>query len=97
MPWYVYKDHAGHQIDLEHRMLYTTGVICACGLPMHRVIQPARINWNGNQAGREPSPAVQQLLATVPQRRDAFAKEKDYYDRHTIQAEPSITRKPSHA
>lgn len=95
MPEYLYRDAAGHQQAVTHRMLYSTGVTCLCGRPMHRVPQAARLNWNGGRAVHELPYSVRRVLATVDQRRDALAKAKEGYDRVTVQNKPEVVRKPS--
>ncbi|HEY5989583.1 MAG TPA: hypothetical protein VIV12_24865, partial [Streptosporangiaceae bacterium] len=61
MPDYLYRDAAGHEREVRHRMLYTTGIVCACGAPMHRVPYAPRVNWNGNRAVSEIHPNVKRL------------------------------------
>jgi hypothetical protein len=81
VPEYLYRCPANHQRLVEHRMLYSTGVACRCGLAMWRVPQAARVNWNGSRAGREPAPQVQQLIRTADARRDAYRANKEAYER----------------
>jgi len=83
MPEYLYRDPAGHELEMAHRMAYGTAVVCECGLPMHRVILPVSINWNGGRAGYEPAPDVQELIRTAPQRREEFLKVKDGHRKRT--------------
>lgn len=80
MPVYVYADSAGHQREVAHRMLYTTGVVCACGLAMHRVPQAALINWNGNRAVGGTGPAVLDRLRNQDRYRDEYRRKKDAYE-----------------
>lgn len=45
---YVYRCSQGRNKVVEHRMLYSTGVICEeCGETMWRVPQPVMVNWGG--------------------------------------------------
>lgn len=80
VPEYLYRDAAGHERPLVHRMLYSTGVVCDCGRAMHRVPRSPRINWNGSRAGQEPAADVQRLIADAPRRRDWFRAEKEKYE-----------------
>jgi hypothetical protein len=85
MPRYLYADAHGHRRELSHRMLYTTGIVCfECGDAMHRVPQAPRINWNGNRAGYEPAPAVQELINTAPERKDKFLEMKEQHERDGV-------------
>ena len=89
MPSYLYRDRAGHMRRMFHRMLYTTGIICLrCALPMHRVPQAMRINWNGNRAVTEMHPNIRGLIDTAPQRRAEFAKEHEDHERRTAREIP---------
>jgi hypothetical protein len=70
-----------------HRMLYTTSIICGtCGAEMWRKPQPVTVTWGGlAPSGGEPSPAVQELLRTAPERRDAFEAEHEAHENRTGQ------------
>ena len=83
MPTYLYRCPQEHEREIVHRMLYSTGVVCECGAGMRRVIQPSRINWQGNRAGQECSPAVQALIDSRPQRLDKFQKEHEAHEKRT--------------
>ena len=83
MPIYLYRDLRGHEKERAHPMLYSTAVMCRCGLRMWRVPQAAYINWNGSRAGQEPAPAVQELIRSAPRRRDAFLEQHEEHERRT--------------
>lgn len=81
MPDYTYSDGNGHTIEVNHRMLYTTGVLCAiCNADMHRVPQPVRINWNGVPPSKgDMVPAVRDLANNADRRRDEVDRKWETY------------------
>ncbi len=83
MPLYIYKDRFGHISEIEHRMLYTTGIVCACGANMHRVPQAPRVNWSGDNSQHPLHPAIKRLIDTASQRRDQYLQEKEEHERAT--------------
>jgi len=85
MPAYQYADAQGHTQEVTHRMLYTTGVVCACGLPMHRVPQATRINWQGGRAVNVRSPEVDAIINGDRLKRvDELAEMKDQHKRDGV-------------
>lgn len=84
MPTYLYRDARGHAREMEHRMLYSTGIVCECGAPMWRVPQIPMVNWQGGRAIDSRPAEVQRLLDTVPERKDAYWKMKDQHQRDGV-------------
>lgn len=81
MPLYLYRCRQGHQAQVIHRMLYSTGQVCGqCGGAMHRVPQAPRVNWNGSRAGQEPAPAIQQHVRDIERKRDEYRAQKEHYE-----------------
>lgn len=75
MPQYVYIDAAEHTVTVTHPMSYSTGVICACGLVMHRKPQAFYVSWGGLRPSQgELSPAVKRMVDSAAARRGEYEK-----------------------
>lgn len=72
MPEYIYLDNNHHTETVTHRMLYTTGIVCAaCGLEMWRKPQPFLVNWGGIRPSQgELAPAIKEHIKRAPENRD---------------------------
>ena len=79
MPDYVYRDGAGHERGISHRMLYTTAVFCLeCEQVMHRVPQLAAIVWGGLPPSKgEIHPDIKAFIDGAPERRAAKENEHE--------------------
>jgi len=82
---YVYKCPAGRTIELEHRIYYSTAVICAeCGERMYRVPQPFLVNWNGLRPSQgELTGEVKEYLRDADRRRAEFEVKHEMHERDT--------------
>ena len=90
MPTYVYRDELAHVCEMEHRMFYSTGVVCdTCGAEMRRVPQAPMVNWNGDNSRHPLHPSIKRLIDTASQRRDKFYQEHEAHERNT--ASPKAT------
>ena len=92
MPEYLYRCPERHESEVTHRMLYSTGIVCECGLSMRRVIQASRINWNGNKAVGGTSPVVQTMIDEAPRKRDEFAERKAKHVKETRAEKERLAR-----
>lgn len=87
MPSYLYKCPAcGNQEYWTHGMMIEAQISCSqCGEEwMQKKPQRAAVNWNGpppSAGGKHP--LVQELNATLPQRRDEFARKKEAHVKRT--------------
>lgn len=79
MPEYVYKCDDGHFKDVLHRMLYSTSILCDCGLEMRRVPQMPAVTWGGLPPHRtdEIGPAARDLLDNAEANREAFIAKQE--------------------
>ncbi len=82
MPDYVYLDHNAHRRTITHRMLYTTGIICAaCGSIMWRKPQSPSVNWGGLRPSQGAlSPEIQKHLDTADEQRARFDEEHEKHE-----------------
>jgi hypothetical protein len=85
MPEYLYVDGEGHLATVNHRMLWSTGVVCTtCGAEMWRKPQPVAVVWGGlPPSGGDLNPNVQELLDTAPERRERFEAQHEEHERRT--------------
>jgi hypothetical protein len=69
---YTYIDNNHHQVVVNQRMLYSTGVICAeCGDLMWRKPGVIRINWGGLKPSEgELSPKIKNMINGAEERRE---------------------------
>ena len=79
MPTYIYKCPGGHSKEVLHRMLYSTGIVCDCGEPMHRVPQAPGIVWGGlpPHAERDIGPAARDLIDNYDANREAYIAKQE--------------------
>ena len=83
MGLYTYMDGDGHVVTMDHRMLYTTSVICnQCGAEMWRKPQPVNVTWGGLAPSQgQIQPNIQELIDTADERRDKFNAEHEEHER----------------
>ena len=86
MPIYQYIDRSDHQEFINHRMFYSTAIICAtCGLEMWRKPQSIPVNWGGlRPSAGDLHPEVKELIDTADERRDKFVERHEKHERDTL-------------
>ena len=84
MPEFIYVDENDHAQTVTHRMLYSTGIVCAsCGLDMWRKPQSFAVNWSGLRPSQgELHPNVRDLIDGAPQRRAEFEGIHEEHEKH---------------
>ena len=84
MPTYTYIDKENHYQSITHRMEYSTGVICYCGLDMWRKPGNVAINWGGLKPSAQPEypQDIQDLMNPniVAERRETFSERHEKHE-----------------
>jgi len=76
MPEFIYLCPEGHEREVEVRMLYSTAILCDCGLVMHRKPNVPMVNWGGLRPSHgELAPAIKRHIEDAPRKQDRIQAE----------------------